>query len=135
MGDNVININNHRKPKPTTADPAIDWFFDLRAWNTEGGVQGQITDSNINDGLSSADRLRKIAAAMDYLSYLLFQQAEDIESSEYGDPLLKITVFENSAVRIRLNDAKVETDAQTEWLADRLDDAKAECRSMVGSAL
>lgn len=116
----IINIADRRKP--VTVDP--QWFFDLRVWDSLEGETAVITAFDDTDELETADRLRKMAKALDYLSYLMLQQAEDMEPSDDGVPLAKMTVFESSRVRLRINDDRVATPEQEDWLRERFEDAK-----------
>lgn len=122
MNAEIIHIGDHRKPVPSPT--SYRWSCDLRIWNTDTGVVGSVTDSDIRDDEERGDRLRRIAHELDQLSFFLMQQAEEISPSEDGVCLAKVAVFESSRVRIRVHDGKIVSGAHEEWLRERLDDAK-----------
>ncbi|MFD2235947.1 hypothetical protein [Aureimonas populi] len=120
---NIINIADRQKNGAPVIDPV--WRFDLRVWDTEGGPEALVTDFFDGDGLEAADRLRQFAAMLDTISYCLMQQAHHMDPNDDGQILAKVAVFENSRVRLRVNDDMIQTIEQEEWLRRRFDDAKA----------
>ena len=95
MSAEIIHIGDHRKPVPSPT--SYRWSCDLRIWNTDTGVVGSVTDSEIRDDEERGDRLRRIAHELDQLSFFLMQQAEEISASDDG---LAISLIEK-----RLRDA------------------------------
>ncbi|MBB3997213.1 hypothetical protein [Aureimonas pseudogalii] len=121
MSENVIDIRDRLKPK--AAEPK--WAFDLRIWSTPGGPEALITDFNDQDGHEAADRLRVFAGMLDQLHYYMMQQAHMMEPNDDGQILAKLAVFESSRVRLRINDDRVQTVEQEDWLRERFEDAKS----------
>lgn len=133
MNGNVISITDWRK-KTDGGDPRDPvWLFDLRAFAAPDGFEGTIL--SLNEAYDPGDgcRLRHYADCLDQLSWLLRQQAEQIEPSDDGAPLATAMVFESSRVRVRINDDKVTTSEQMAWLDDRFDDAKDAARPNSGT--
>lgn len=120
---NIISIADRRRSAPPTTEPV--WRFDLRVWDTDCGPEALVTDFFDGDGLAAAERLRQFASMLDTISYYLMQQAHHMEPNDDGQILAKLSVFENSRVRLRVNDDMIQTVAQEEWLRRRFDDAKA----------
>ncbi len=116
MGD-VISIPAHRKP----VREDTRWRFNLSVYD---GPEGLITEFNDEDGLEAADRLRDFARMLDVLSFLMKQQAEEIEPGDDGHCLAQAHIYENSRVVLRVDDHRVTTDDQREWIKERLEDAK-----------
>lgn len=123
MSDNVINIADFRKKDG--GGQKSEWLFDLRAFRCGDCYEGSIIDFNDTVGDGVGDRLRLYADCLDQLSWILRQQAENMEPSDDGVPLATALIFESSRVRVRVNDDRVVSAEQMEWLHSRFDDAKA----------
>lgn len=125
----VIQISDWRAGKQK--EPT--WIFDLRIHATaDGDYQGVVLDFNDDPGMAFnggvGDRMRAYADALDHLSWLLRQQAEQLDPGDRGIPIATAVIFENSAVRVRVNDERLITDEQFAWLDKRFDDAKEASR-------
>lgn len=118
---NVIEIANFRK-KP---DEPKRWICDIAVFETETETLGTILDANMEDEhMDHGERFRALADRLDDLSFILRQQAEQVSKSENGEAIGTAIVFESGNVRVRVNDDKLETKEQREWMRRRLDDAK-----------
>lgn len=118
---NVIEIANFRK-KP---DEPKRWVCDIAVFETETETLGTILDANMDDEhLDHGERFRALTDRLDDLSFILRQQAEQVSKSENGEAIGTAIVFESGNVRVRINDDKVETAEQREWMRRRFDDAK-----------
>lgn len=118
---NVIEIANFRK-KP---DEPKRWICDIAVFETPTETLGTILDANMDDEhLDHGERFRALADRLDDLSFILRQQAEQVSKSENGEAIGTAIVFESGNVRVRINDDKLETAEQREWMRRRFDDAK-----------
>lgn len=84
---------------------------------------GWIESYDPDDNLTPGERLRGFAAALDELSLMLRDQAEQIEQSDDGHVLSRVTVFESSRVRAWTSD-KINSPEHATWMARRFDEAK-----------
>lgn len=130
MSDNVINISDWRKRESAETPPS--WLFDMRAFVGVDGYSGNILSFNDDHAAfpdkGVSDRLLRYADCLDQLSWFLRQQAENMDPSENGVPIATATIWENSMVRVRVNDEKLVTETQFDWLDRRFDDAKEAAR-------
>lgn len=118
---NVIEIANFRKK----SDEPKRWICDIAVYETRTETFGTILDANMDDEhLDHGERFRALADRLDDLSFILRQQAEQVSKSENGEAIGTAIVFESGNVRVRINDDKVETAEQREWMRRRFDDAK-----------
>lgn len=99
--------------------PGDRWSADLRVWDGDEGVMGQVTDSDAREGETPGERLRRISDQLTIVARLLRDEAERIEPSEDGELLATVHVFRSSRVRLWRS---VEMTSR-KWLHKRLRDA------------
>lgn len=130
MSDDKVIYLKDRKPNefalPDIWEMDVRVFCGVKGWS--GTILGFNPNANFDEEMTPGQRMVRHAEALESLSWMLRQQAENLNPTEQGMPLATALVFENSAVRVRINDDKVVTAEQFEWLDRRFDDAKEAAR-------
>lgn len=113
----VINISDYMKKQ---GDPEV-WIGDLSLFKSGDQFRAQVTSPNEELCLSDAEMLRLLADALDAVSFMARQQAEQYERSDAGSALGVFKVFENGEVHSRIDEERVTTAPSFEWMSDCLD--------------
>lgn len=95
-----------------------EWISDISLFQTESQFNAVINAASIEMGLSDGDMLRKIADCMEVIAFMARQEAEEYEESDKGSALAVVTIFSDGTVHSRVDDKKVVTKEQVEWLSN-----------------
>lgn len=121
----VINIEDFRKEPPDRST----WVADISlSMDEEGYFFATIRDFNDDTADTVADRFRVLANGLFHVAWLSMKAAHQEEPNDDGDLLAVSWVFESSRVRVQIDDERVVSDEQMDWLESRFDDAKEAAR-------
>ena len=115
------------KPKILpSADFDGEHILELHVYQHDEGHISGACSSDLHDYRATEGRL-KIAEILEHIAWLVRKECADIDDFR-GDLLAVAHVYAEGAVRVRVDNDKVKSEAQFEWLDGLLDDAKTAAR-------